>query len=129
MGPCPLLGRVSALCLCLLQEQIELPEVPSEPLPEKKPGTPRYPLWETVNSAKQSALAVGSCPLPSSVGELLAPAQAEPWPHPGVGNLGRADPCWERRVLKVGARKSGLAVQALLGQRPLNVPVLGRPSP
>ena len=27
------------LSLCFLQEQLDLPEVPSEPLPEKKPGT------------------------------------------------------------------------------------------
>ena len=35
----PLFGWSHRLSLCLLQEQLDLPEVPSEPLPEKKPGT------------------------------------------------------------------------------------------
>lgn len=69
---------ISVAFPCFLQEEIELPEVPSEPLPEKKPGTPSFsPSGDSEfrNSAKWPGDRV--VPIPWQLGELLAPGQAE----------------------------------------------------
>ncbi|KAK2496544.1 hypothetical protein MC885_000491 [Smutsia gigantea] len=76
----------------ITQEQIELPEVPSEPLPEKKPGTLTSCPWEAASSStKQTpgpwgpALPARARVAPTSL--MQAPAQAEcgasPWGREG----------------------------------------------
>ena len=124
-------GCLTAFTLCFSQEQMELPEVPSEPLPEKIPGTHFVNvLWGTVCSmAKHDILATGPCSsslvrvgshLPA--GCLLAPPQAECGPRPGagprllrgLGSLERAEPHSEKQVPKHQER-AHLALQALLG--------------
>ena len=130
MGPFPSEGMGADLWVvshgpsfCLLQEPIELPDVPSEPLPEKNPGTPRSVLWETASSRTKQT------PWPQGPAHTLAqwvscwPARGEGRgaPSPTLGwvtseelaSVGRGVACrWEPRKSRVGHADSWASVFA-----------------